>query len=71
MRGMKGAPVDVLSQYEWWQESNMPLLPGAFSTFGASMQPVLSEIDTQIHKQIRELNRKLGWPEEEPDDIFE
>ena len=67
----KGAPVDILSQYEWWQESSMPILPGSFATYGTSTCLVLSEldtpmsdIDTHIGKGIRDLNRKLGWLEE-------
>ena len=60
----KGAPVDVLSQYEWWQESNMPLVPGSFSAYGAAIHSVLSEVDVTIREGIRDLNRKLGWVEE-------
>lgn len=67
----KGAPVDILSQYEWWQESSMPLLPGSFAAYGTPVCLVLSEldapmsdIDTHIGEGIRGLNRKLGWVEE-------
>ncbi len=67
----KGVPVDVLSQYEWWEESSMPLLPGSFAAYGAPMRSVLSEIDVRIHEGIRDLNRKLGWLEEVPDDVVE
>lgn len=59
----KGASVDILSQYEWRQESSMPLLRGSFSAHVAPMHSVLSEIDIKIQEGIRDLNRKLGWNE--------
>lgn len=47
--GAQGLPPDLLSEWQWWNASRMPLYPASYAVFGG-----------EVHSQARELARLLS-----------
>lgn len=55
-----GKPVSLIEQYQWWQQTGMPLVPGAFWAYPGGGYS-LSEFSSRFGQEVTELCEMLGW----------